>query len=69
MTAGAARPLTIPIDAERRVPGLLLAPRATLVLLEDADHSWHVPARSGRKDADLMGEALDALASFIGTST
>jgi predicted alpha/beta-hydrolase family hydrolase len=44
-----------------------LGPRATLVLLQDADHSWHVPARSGRKDADVMQEALDALSSFIGT--
>jgi hypothetical protein len=44
-----------------------LGSRATLVLLEDADHSWHVPARSGRKDASIMEEALDALASFAGT--
>ena len=44
-----------------------LGPRAKLVLLQDADHSWHVPARSGRKDADVMQEALDALSSFIGT--
>jgi predicted alpha/beta-hydrolase family hydrolase len=41
--------------------------RATLVLLEGADHSWHVPARSGRKDADVMAEALDALAAWAGT--
>src|SRR5687768_13155447 len=26
--------------------------RATLKLFQDADHSFHVPARSGRKDAD-----------------
>ncbi len=38
---------------------------ATLKVLEDADHSWHVPARSGRKDQDVIGEALDALAAWI----
>ncbi len=38
---------------------------ASLKLLEDADHSWHVPARSGRKDQDVIGEALDALAAWI----
>jgi predicted alpha/beta-hydrolase family hydrolase len=44
-----------------------LGARATLVLLEGADHSWHVPARSGRKDADMMAEALDALTAWAGT--
>jgi uncharacterized protein len=38
--------------------------RATLHLLVDADHSFHVPARSGRKDADVRGEMLDALAAW-----
>jgi predicted alpha/beta-hydrolase family hydrolase len=37
---------------------------ATLHLLQDADHSFHVPARSGRKDADVMRELLDALAQW-----
>jgi predicted alpha/beta-hydrolase family hydrolase len=44
-----------------------LGTRATLVLLEGADHSWHVSARSGRKDADMMAEALDALTAWAGT--
>jgi predicted alpha/beta-hydrolase family hydrolase len=44
-----------------------LGPRATLVLLGDADHSWHVPARSSRNEASIMAEALDALAGFAGT--
>ena len=39
---------------------------ATLRLFPDADHSFHVPARSGRKDAELRGEMLDALAGWIG---
>jgi len=37
---------------------------ATLHLLEDADHSFHVPARSGRKDADVRREMLDAVAEW-----
>jgi pimeloyl-ACP methyl ester carboxylesterase len=32
---------------------------ASLHLFQDADHSFHVPARSGRKDADIRGEMLD----------
>jgi predicted alpha/beta-hydrolase family hydrolase len=42
-----------------------LGERATLMLFKDADHSFHVPARSGRTDAQLRGEILDALASWI----
>jgi uncharacterized protein len=43
-----------------------LGARATLKLFADADHSFHVPARSGRKDAQVLGEVLDALAFWIG---
>lgn len=42
-----------------------LGKRATLHLFQDADHSFHVPARSGRKDAEVMEEVRDALASWI----
>ena len=42
-----------------------LGPRATLKLFADADHSFHVPARTGRKDADVREEMLDALAGWI----
>ena len=42
-----------------------LGDRATLKLFQDADHSFHVPARSGRKDAEVRGEVLDALAAWI----
>lgn len=42
-----------------------LGPRATLKLFADADHSFHVPRRSGRTDAEVMGEMLDALAAWI----
>jgi predicted alpha/beta-hydrolase family hydrolase len=42
-----------------------LGPRAKLNLFQDADHSFHVPARSGRKDADVRGELLDAIADWM----
>jgi len=42
-----------------------LGGRATLTLFENADHSFHVLARSGRTDAQIRGEMLDALASWI----
>ncbi len=42
-----------------------LGSRASLKLFADADHSFHVPARSGRKDGDVREEMLDALAAWI----
>jgi predicted alpha/beta-hydrolase family hydrolase len=42
-----------------------LGTRATLKLLKDADHSFHVPARTGRKDPDVRAEMLDLLAAWI----
>jgi predicted alpha/beta-hydrolase family hydrolase len=42
-----------------------LGARATLKLLKDADHSFHVPARTGRKDPEVRAEMLDALAAWI----
>ncbi|MGE0036619.1 MAG: alpha/beta family hydrolase [Xanthobacteraceae bacterium] len=41
-----------------------LGPRATLMLFADADHSFHVPARTGRKDAQVRAEMLDTLAAW-----
>ncbi|MEO5959257.1 MAG: alpha/beta family hydrolase [Opitutaceae bacterium] len=46
--------------------GLELGARATLKLFPDADHSFHVPARSGRKDADVREELLDAITDWMG---
>jgi predicted alpha/beta-hydrolase family hydrolase len=43
-----------------------LGSRATLKLLENADHSFHVPARSGRTDAQVRAEMLDFVATWIG---
>lgn len=42
-----------------------LGPRATLKLFQDADHSFHVPARSGRNDASVRNELLDAFAHWL----
>lgn len=42
-----------------------LGPRATLVWLDGADHAFHVPARSGRTDAQVQGEMLDAFATWV----
>jgi hypothetical protein len=42
---------------------------ASLRLFEEADHSFHVPARTGRRDADVRTEMLDALAAWILTVT
>jgi len=42
-----------------------LGTRATLEVFDDADHSFHVPARTGRKDAEVRSEVLDALAGWI----
>jgi predicted alpha/beta-hydrolase family hydrolase len=39
---------------------------ATLHRVEGADHSFHVPARSGRNDREVMDEILDALAAWVG---
>jgi len=37
---------------------------AALTLLPGADHSFHVPVRSGRTDAQVLGEALDRLTAW-----
>lgn len=42
-----------------------LGARATLHLLTHADHSFHAPAKSGRKDADVLAEALDVAAAWM----
>ena len=42
-----------------------LGERATLETFAEADHSFHVPAKSGRKDAEVLAELLDGLAAWI----
>lgn len=46
-----------------------LGKRATLKLYADADHSFHVPARTGRKDADVLAEILDDAVAWIAAQT
>jgi len=43
-----------------------LGSKATLRLFEDADHSFHVPARTGRNDSEVREELMDALARWVG---
>lgn len=42
-----------------------LGRRAKLHLVDHADHSFHVPAKSGRKDAEVMHEILDAAVKWM----
>jgi predicted alpha/beta-hydrolase family hydrolase len=44
-----------------------LGARATLKLFPDADHSFHVPARTGRKDPEIRAQMLDAMKHWIET--
>ena len=54
--------------AERGLLEALLArlgARASVSWLEDADHSFHVPARSGRNDAQVREALLDSLSGWL----
>jgi predicted alpha/beta-hydrolase family hydrolase len=42
-----------------------LGVRATLVSFADADHRFHVPAKTGRRDADVLTEILDTAAQWM----
>ncbi|VIO66583.1 hypothetical protein CI1B_17050 [Bradyrhizobium ivorense] len=42
-----------------------LGARATLQLVKEADHSFHVLKRSGRNDGEVMAEVLDAFAAWV----
>ncbi len=48
----------------RQVTGKL-GSRATLHVLESADHSFHVPVRSGRDDEQVRDELLDTMAEWM----
>lgn len=48
----------------RQVTGKL-GSRATLHVVEGADHSFHVPARSGRDDEQVRNELLDTMAEWM----
>ena len=42
-----------------------LGERATLMSVDQADHSFHVLKRSGRDDAQVMTEVLDGVARWV----
>ena len=42
-----------------------LGKRATLATLEDADHSFHVPARTGRSDEEVREKLLEIFVRWI----
>jgi uncharacterized protein len=42
-----------------------LGERARLHVLPEADHAFHVPARSGRRDSQVREEALDAVGKWL----
>jgi uncharacterized protein len=44
-----------------------LGARAELYWVEDADHSFHVPARGARKDPEVRAELLKAAAHWMGS--
>lgn len=41
-----------------------LGPRATLHVIEGADHSFHVPKKSGKTDAEVLAELAEATSSW-----
>ena len=43
-----------------------LGTRATLVQFADADHSFHVPSRSGRTDGEIRNEMVKATSTWMG---
>ena len=45
-----------------------LGSRATLQVEDGADHSFHVLARSGRRDAEVMESLADATAAWMASS-
>ena len=46
-----------------------LGGQATLEMVDDADHSFHVPARSGRTDAQVRAGLLDAFVRWVSQRT
>jgi hypothetical protein len=45
-----------------------LGERATLHVVEGGDHSFKVLKRSGRTEADVMGELVEAIVNFTSTN-
>lgn len=64
---GTRDPLAQPDLLQQVTDGL--GSRATLVLAEAADHSFHVPAKTGRKDKDVLADLLDAASGWMALRT
>ena len=45
-----------------------LGKNATLSFVDGADHSFHVPAKSGRTDAEVLAAVLDTLADWMSSN-
>jgi len=46
-----------------------LGSRAKLMLARDADHAFHVPAKSGRNDKDVLAALLDGASAWVTAQT
>ena len=53
------------IGLMRSIVDALGSRRATLVVIDDADHSFHVRKSSGRNDDQALGEMLDAFVDWL----
>ncbi|HUE30032.1 MAG TPA: alpha/beta family hydrolase, partial [Verrucomicrobiae bacterium] len=52
-------------ELERLRPVLARLPRATLHTIEGGDHSFRVPRRTGRADADVWAEIVGVAARWL----
>jgi predicted alpha/beta-hydrolase family hydrolase len=52
-------------ELELLVPVVKALKRATLSVVENGDHSFHVPARLGKTDAAVMVEMLDTMVGWM----
>lgn len=43
-----------------------LGEKVTVIQVEGADHSFHVPVRSGRTDKQILADTLDGLVGWVG---
>ena len=46
-----------------------LGERATLSVIDGADHGFHVPVRMGRTDAQVLDQMLDSAAEWIAATS
>ena len=57
--------LLVGLEIKREALAGELKERATLTLFVDADHSFHVPKRSGRTDAQVIADLVDTLVHWF----